>query len=84
MKYNHADESRNDITNLKICSWNIHGLDKFKLSDNVLCNYFKEFQLIMLNETWSSGTDGFHLDGFTFHDFDRKYKHPDAIRYSGG
>ena len=38
----------------------------------------------MLNETWSSGHDGFHLDNFTFYDFPRPYKHPDALRYSGG
>ena len=43
-----------------------------------------KFNLILLNETWSSGFDNFYLEGYTFLDFNRKSKHPCAIRSSGG
>ena len=73
------------VTNcIRFCSWNIRGLDNFKLNQSILGNYFKKFDLIMLSETWSSGQDNFHLEGYTFIDFNRSYKHPGELRYSGG
>ena len=73
----------NHTESINVCSWNIHGLDDIKL--NELGSYFQKFDIILLNETWSSGHDNFQLDNFKFIvDGYRKNKHPLAIRNSGG
>ena len=81
---NHPGGDCLEKSSLKICTWNIHGLDDFKLSRDILGKYLTTFDIIMLNETWSSGNADFNLDGYTFIDFHRKSKHPNALRYSGG
>ena len=63
---------------------NICGLCEWKLSDDVLGTHFKKFDIILLQETWSAAGDEFHLDGYTFFNFPRKYRHKLSIRNSGG
>ena len=70
-----------------ICFYNIHGLTLNKLSDDLLGSFFKSFSLILLCETWldKSQTDEFDVvDQYSFFNFARKFKHPNAIRGSGG
>ena len=70
-----------------ICFYNIHGLSIEKLSDNMLGSFFKTFSLILICETWlaKSQTDEFNiLDGYSFYNLHRSYRHPNAIRESGG
>ena len=70
-----------------ICFYNIHGLTLDKLSDDILGSFFKKFSLVLLCETWlaKSQTDEFDvLDGYSFYNFNRKCKHANAIRESGG
>ena len=70
-----------------ICFYNIHGLTTDKLSDDLLGSFFKKFSLVLLCETWlaKSQTDEFDiLDGYSFYNFNRKCRHPNAIRDSGG
>ena len=78
-----------------MCFWNIHGLNEHKLSYPVLGKYLKQFNIIFLTETWSekskessktyiSESDALELDGFTYIDISREYRHPNAIRSAGG
>ena len=75
------------LTQFGICFYNIHGLTLEKLSDDMLGLFFKKFSLILLCETWlaEAQTDDFDvLDGYSFYNLHRKYRHPNAIRDSGG
>ena len=53
---------------LKFISWNINGLTEEKLSDYILCIFFKKFDIIVLTETWAC-TD---LECFSFLQFSKK------------
>ena len=79
---------RNDLLypleNIRILFWNIHGLSQDKLSDNLLGAMFKGYDIILLSETWASDHDEFMLEGFEYHNYPRKYTHPNSIRNSGG
>ena len=75
------------LTQFGICFYNIHGLTLEKLSDDMLGSFFKKFALVLLCETWlaKTQTDDFDvLDGYSFYNLYRKYRHPNAIRDSGG
>ena len=65
---------------INILFWNIHGLSQDKLSDNILGNVLKKYDIILLSETWASDQDEFALDGF---EYPRKRIHPNGIRNSG-
>ena len=52
--------------------WNIQGLSQDKLSDVILGNMLKEYDIILLSETWASDQDEFVLDGFDYHNYPRK------------
>ena len=65
-------------------SWNINGLTNDKLSDDILGNFFKKLDIILLIETWTSDNAEIELKGFTFYNYPRKYRHPNAKRDSGG
>ena len=67
---------------LRICSWNIEGLNDEKL--HIVGNFLRQFDIILLSETWCHADDVYHFSGYTFVNFARKEKHPDAIRMSGG
>ena len=78
-----TDSDQSSIDQFNICSWNIHGLDNLKI--NQLNKYLTKFDILMFNETWSTGFDNYHIDSFTLIiDGYRKYKHPLSIRNSGG
>ena len=71
------------VSRIKICSWNIHGLNEFKICQ--LNEYLQSFHIIMFNETWSKGIENYTIENFTLLvDGYRKSKHPLAIRNSGG
>ena len=70
--------------NIRICSWNINGLTKAKLDDRLLGRFLKEFDIILLQETWLSENDELELEGYTSYSFPRKIKHANAKRDSGG
>ena len=77
----------NSLVQFGICFYNIHGLTSEKLSDDLLGSFLKKFALILFCETWlaESQTDDFDiLDGYSFYNLYRKYRHPNAIRDSGG
>ena len=80
--------SKIDIESLEsfgICFHNIHGLSLDKISDDSLGSFFKKFLLILIAETWLCKEDDLDkLDGYTFHNLCRTYRHPNAIRNSGG
>ena len=69
---------------INILFWNIHGLSQDKLSDNILGNVLKKYDIILLSETWASDQDEFALDGFEYHNYPRKHIHPNGKRNSGG
>ena len=64
--------------------WNINGLTNDKLHDNMLGSFFKKFDSILLTETWTNENSDVELEGYTFHNCPRKYKHANAKRDSGG
>ena len=70
--------------NVKFCSWNICGLYDHKLCDDMLGPFLKLHDVIFITETWACDTDHFRLEGYVYHNFSRKIKHPNAKRNSGG
>ena len=65
---------------INILFWNIQG----KLSDNILGNMLKKYDIILPSENWASDQDEFALDGFEYHNYPRKHIHPNGKRNSGG
>ena len=47
-------------------------------------SFFKQFDLILLTETWTNEKDALELEGFTICNYPRKNKHVNAKRDSGG
>ena len=52
--------------------------------DEILGTFLQSFDLILLTETWACTDAVFELEGFTFYNYPRHYKHPNARRDSGG
>ena len=73
-----------DDMHLSILSMNICGLQRWKLADDVLGTNFKKYDVILLQETWTTFGDEFCLDGYVFLRFPRKCRHRLSIRNSGG
>ena len=71
-----------DTYPLRICSWNIEGLNEEKF--HIMENFLRQFDIILLSEIWCHADDMYNYSGYTFVNFARKEKHPDAIRMSGG
>ena len=69
---------------IKLISWNINGLSQEKLNDDVLGSMLKEYDIILLSETWTSIDDTFDLQGFSYYNYPRLSKHQAAKRNSGG
>ena len=61
------ETSRCALTSLKIVTWNVKGLSQDKLNDNILGKLFKNYDIIMLSETWSTDQDDFSLDGYFYY-----------------
>ena len=53
--------------NIKLISWNINGLSQEKLNDDILGSMLKEYDIILLSETWASIDDTFDLQGFSYY-----------------
>ena len=70
-------------TTINIISWNINGLNQDKLDDALLGSFFKKYDLILLNETSASDEDDYTLEGFVYHNYPRRCKHPKSKRESG-
>ena len=86
---NQDDNSDSDIrctnvNHVKILSMNICGLYDWKLEDGLLGSHFKKHDVILLQETWSNEGEEFHLDGYIFYNFPRKYRCKPSLRNSGG
>ena len=64
--------------------WNIHGLSQDKLSDDILGSMLKQYDLILISETWASDQSDFILEGFEYHNYPRHYSHQNCKRNSGG
>ena len=71
-------------TNLKMCSWNIRGLTLEKLEQNILGNFFQEFDIISLSETWFLDDYEIQIPGFRMHASNRPHVNINAKRGSGG
>ena len=69
---------------INIICWNINGLSQEKLNDALLGVFLKNYDVILLNETWASDVDDYILDGFVYHNYPRKCKHSKSKRESGG
>ena len=67
-----------------LCLWNINGLTRDKLNDQILGKYFSRFDIIILTETWSDGEGNYELYNYKYIDFKREYRHVKAKRASGG
>ena len=68
---------------INIISCYINGLSQGKLDDALLGSFLKSYDVILLNETWASDLDDYALDGFVYHNYPRKWKHPKSKRDSG-
>ena len=69
---------------VRVLSMNVCGLSDWKLADDILGSHFKQYDIILLQETWSAEGDEFYLEGYEFHNFPRKYRHKLSVRNSGG
>ena len=83
------DPSRSNVhsfttKNVKFCSWNMCGLYDYKLCDDMLGPFLKLHDVIFVTETWAWDNDYFNLEGYVYHNFNRKSKHANAKRNSGG
>ena len=78
-----ASESTTSRT-LQIVFWNINGLNQDKLSDMILGKLLKNYDIILLCETWASENDDFTLEGYDYFNYPRRYCHPKCKRDSGG
>ena len=56
----------NEITgnHIELLSLNVCGLSKWKLDDDIFGSYFKKYDTILLQETWSAEGDEYLLDGY--------------------
>ena len=70
--------------NVEFSSWNICGLYDHKVCDDMLGSSLKHHDVISITETWACDTDNFRLEGYVYHNFSRKIKHPNAKQNSGG
>ena len=60
------------------------GLYDYKLYDDMLGPFLKLHDVIFVTETWAWESDYFNLEGYVYHNFNRKSKHANAKRNSGG
>ena len=84
-----ATSTRDSKCELRVCSWNIHGLNDHKLSKNAIGTFLTQHDMIMLSETWNvkpseTGHQEYELEGYTPIDIPREFKHIHAPRGSGG
>ena len=69
---------------IKFIVWNINGLSQDKLHDVMLGSLLKNYDIILLTETWGREDEDYVLDGYVYLNYPRKYRHPAAKRNSGG
>ena len=69
---------------IKFCSWNICGLTTYKLHDDILGRFLKQYDIVLLTETWAKTNDNLGLENYVFYNFKRNALHPNAKRSSGG
>ena len=69
---------------VRVLSMNVCGLSDWKPADDILRSHFKQYDIILLQETWSAEGDEFYLEGYELHNFLRKYRHKLSVRNSGG
>ena len=69
---------------LRILYLNSNGLTQDKLHDGILGKLFKNYDIILLAETWSNGQGHFALNVFHYFDYPRDYGHTNCKRNSGG
>ena len=54
-----SNKNTHDVNNtkkLKVCVWNIHGLNNHKISKDAAGTFLLEHDIIMLSETWTVNT----------------------------
>ena len=68
---------------LRICSWNIYGLNHGKLHKDMLL-YLESFDIISMQETWLTESSDIEIDGFNHYKVIRTGIDPNAPRGSGG
>ena len=72
------------VAQIKVCSWNVRGLTRDKLDNNVMGSIFAEFDIIILTETWLRKEDELPIEGFVNYNYNRKHINSAAKRGSGG
>ena len=76
----------NEVTrnHIELLPLNVCGLSNSKLDGDIFGSYFKKYDIILLQETWSAEGDDYLLDGYVFHNFPWKNRHKLSLRNSGG
>ncbi|WAR03415.1 hypothetical protein MAR_009973, partial [Mya arenaria] len=69
---------------LKICSWNCNGLTKDTLNYDEFLKIIQGTDIAFLYETWTCESSDIEIDGYTSHNYSRRFQHRNARRYSGG
>ena len=78
--HNHDSNGRE----IKFCSWNIWGVTSYKLHDDILGGFLKQYDIVLLTETWTKNNDNLCLENYVFYNFAHNALHPNAKRNSGG
>ena len=61
-----------DLKKINICFWNIRGLTHHKLQSEICGSFSANFDIILLNETWSDEIQTFELEGYVYIDMYRR------------
>ena len=69
---------------LRILSWNVHGLSRGKLEDSDFINQFDKGDIIFIYETWADKDSQLDISGFQCINLYRKFQNRRAKRCSGG
>ena len=72
------------VAQLKVCSWNVRGLTRDKLDNNVMGSITAEFDVIILTETWLREEDQLPIEGFVNYNYNHEHVNSAAKTGSGG
>jgi hypothetical protein len=78
--FNSCDTHRS----VKICCWNTEGLTSEKLSKKLLGNYFQDFDILLISETWGLKDSPLKISDFKHYPYPREKLDKNAKRGSGG
>ena len=69
---------------LSVLSWNVNGLNNYKLGCDEFVNIISKHDICFIYESWTNSRSNIDINGYVAHNFYRKFVHRNARRCSGG